>query len=125
MPITHTIDHKRGRLSAAATGSVTLADILQHLKEERLSVGLHLPETIDGRTGTVAFSPGDVRTIVEALRELATKHSLGPTAVIVATDYAYGMMRLVEMLVDDVCKVRPFRDPADAERWLQDPNDTP
>jgi hypothetical protein len=125
MPIVHTIEHERGRMSVVATGSVTLADILQHLKEERLAAGLGFAEIIDGRTGTVAFSPADLRSLVEVLRDLGTRQSLGPTAVIVATDYAYGMMRLLEMLVEDVCKVRPFRDPADAERWLQDPTDTP
>ena len=124
MPIVHTVDHAHGRLSATASGSVTLADILHHLNEERLAAGLGFAEIIDGRTGTVAFSPADLRSLVEVMRELATKHSLGPTAVIVSTDYAYGMMRLLEMLVDDVCKVRPFRDLADAERWLQDPMDT-
>lgn len=125
MPIVHTVDRENGRLSAVATGGVTLADILHHLNEERLAAGLGFAEIIDGTTGTVAFSPDDLRKLVEVMRDLGTRQSLGPTAVIVSTDYAYGMMRLLEMLVDDVCKVRPFRDLADAERWLQDPNDTP
>ena len=125
MPITHTIDPEQGRLSATASGCVTLADILHHLNEERLAAGLGFAEVIDGRTGTVAFSPDDVRKLVDVLRDLGTRQSLGPTAVVVSSDYAFGMMRLLEMLLDDVCRVRPFRDPADAERWLRDPTDTP
>jgi hypothetical protein len=123
MPITHTIDHERRTMSTIASGRVTLADILQHLTEERRAAGLSCAELIDGRTGSVAFSPADVRTVVDVLRDLGAKHSLGPTAVLVSTDYAFGMLRMLEMLVDDVCRIRPFRDPSDAERWLQNPTD--
>jgi hypothetical protein len=37
---------------------------------------------------------------------------------VVANDYAYGMLRMLEILLDDVCLVRPFRERDAAEQWL-------
>ena len=38
--------------------------------------------------------------------------------MLVSTDFQFGIMRMVEMLVEDVCLIKPFRTEADAERWL-------
>jgi len=123
MPFTHTIDHERRTMSATASGSVTLADIQEHLAEEQRDGGLPYSELIDARSAIVAFSPADARAVVRMLRELGASHSLGPTAVLVSTDYAYGMLRMLDMLVEDVCAIRPFRSLSDAERWLESPTD--
>ena len=66
----------------------------------------------------MVVSAADVRAIVDILRRLATGSRLGPTAVIVDTDLAYGMLRMLEALVGDVCAVQPFRGQRDAEEWL-------
>ncbi|HEY6147960.1 MAG TPA: hypothetical protein VIZ69_09690 [Thermoanaerobaculia bacterium] len=55
--------------------------------------------------------------------ELGRVHALGPTAVIVCNDVSYGILRMLETLVEDVCDVRPFRDRADGEAWLQSVRD--
>jgi hypothetical protein len=52
------------------------------------------------------------------LRWLGERTRLGPTAVVVDSDLAYGIVRMVEILVQDVCLVKPFRDKLDAELWL-------
>jgi hypothetical protein len=31
----------------------------------------------------------------------------------------YGVIRMLQMLVEDVCIVQPFRDIEEAERWLR------
>ncbi len=41
-----------------------------------------------------------------------------PTAIIVDSDDGYGMLRMLEILVEDVCAVRPFRSREEAEKWL-------
>ncbi|HZE18882.1 MAG TPA: hypothetical protein VE402_02060, partial [Candidatus Angelobacter sp.] len=56
--------------------------------------------------------------IVETLRRLGRKGALGPTAVLVSNDVTYGMLRMIETLVGDVAAVRPFRERAEAEKWL-------
>ena len=121
MPITHAVDRERGAITAVASGTIVLADVRQHLVDERRDAGLSYPELIDARGVTIVFSPADVRTVVELLRDLGAHQTLGPTAILVSTDYVYGMLRMLEVLVEDVCAVRPFRELSDAERWLQNP----
>jgi len=52
------------------------------------------------------------------VRWLAERTRLGPTAVIVDSDFAFGMTRMIEVLVEDVALVKPFRDKLEAELWL-------
>jgi hypothetical protein len=120
MPITFTVDHGRHRTRAVATGSVTFDEVREHLLEEREEHGLRYPEIIGATHSTVTFSGEEARAIVRMIRDLAAAGAFGPTAVIVSDDVSYGMMRMIEMLLGDVCAVRPFR-AAEASRiqdWL-------
>ncbi len=81
--------------------------------------GLPLHEFIDAARATADLSSNDVRAIVERLRQLGRLHALGPTTVVVGDDVSYGILRMLEVLVEDVCDVRPFRDRAEAEAWLE------
>jgi hypothetical protein len=44
--------------------------------------------------------------------------TLGPTAVLVSDDVAFGVIRMLEVLVEDICEVRSFRDEQEARAWL-------
>ena len=118
MPITYSIDRARQRLLAVATGAVSCAEILEHLEKERFDGGLPLPELGDATRATVALSPAEVRDVVSRLRELGYQNALGPCAVVVGDDLSYGVLRMLEVLVEDVCDVRPFRSGNEAEKWL-------
>jgi hypothetical protein len=118
VPITATFDHQHRRVIAVAEGRVTLDEIRSHLEEERQEPALGYSELIDARGVIPDFPPADVRILVAWLRWLGERTRLGPTAVVVDSDLAFGMVRMVEMLVDDVCQVRPFRNKLDAELWL-------
>ena len=113
-----TADHARRLLFVRATGPITLGDIRVHLEEERLVGGLPYRELIDARGYRPAFSSEDVRSIVALLRQLGRESRLGPTAIIVDSDDGFGMIRMLEILVEDVCAVRPFRNREEAEKWL-------
>ena len=118
MPITATYDHQSRLVIARAEGRVTLEEIREHLEEERQEPGLGYSELIDARGTTPDFSPADVRVLVAWLRWLGERTHLGPTAVLVDSELAFGMVRVVEILVEDVCLVKPFRERLDAELWL-------
>jgi hypothetical protein len=49
---------------------------------------------------------------------LASESRLGPTAVLVSSDEAFGIIHMLEMLVEDVCEVKSFRDEAAARAWF-------
>lgn len=110
--------HVRRIVHAKAEGAITLAEIRAHLEEESNAGGLPYRELIDACGYRPAFSSQEVRTLVAVLRGLGEGSRLGPTAVIVDSDVGFGMLRMLEMLVLDVCLVRPFRGRAEAERWL-------
>ncbi|HYS70220.1 MAG TPA: hypothetical protein VEM14_08270 [Gemmatimonadaceae bacterium] len=118
MPITATFDHQHRRVVAVAEGRITLDEIRSHLEEERQEPALGYAELIDARGVIPNFPPADVRVLVAWLRWLGERTRLGPTAVVVDSDLAFGIVRMVEMLVDDVCQVKPFRTKLDAELWL-------
>ena len=120
MGIIATVDHTRQRVVVRTEGTITLDDVLAHLEEERRDAGLSYSELIDGRGSTPALSSADVRAIVDALSRVARESRLGPTAILVDTDLAYGILRMLEILVEDVCAVRPFRHQEEAEKWLAD-----
>jgi hypothetical protein len=119
MSITFRVDHERREIYAVAEGRITLTDIRHHLEEERHAGALGYRELIDGSKAVVAFSAQDVRATMELLRELGRHGELGPTAVVVADELGFGMLRMLQMLVADVCVIRPFRSLPAAEAWLQ------
>jgi hypothetical protein len=118
MPISEAIDHVRRQVRSRATASVTLGDILAHLERERTASGLPYTELIDARGYHPDFSAAEVRSIVDRLRRLGKMSRLGATAVVVDSDVGFGMVRMLEIMVEDVCAIRPFRNQEEAELWL-------
>ena len=97
---------------------MSYADVEAHLLKERYLSGLAYKEFIDASGVDVLLTPAEIRQIVALLRRLGQESKLGPTAVLVSTDVAFGLMRMLEILVDDVAKVKPFRDEREARGWL-------
>jgi hypothetical protein len=118
MGLTYSIDHAQSEIFAIAEGRITFAEIRRHLEEERAAGGLAYPELIDARTAVPDLSSADIKRIVTLLENLGRCGQLGPTVVVVASDFAYGLMRMLEILVEGCCVVRPFRDYDAAARWL-------
>lgn len=118
MPFTTEIDHERREIRTRVRGSVTLEDIRSHLDQARSAGALAYPEIYDAREAEPHFSPADVRRAVDLLRELRKGSELGPGAIIVGSDLAYGMIRMLEILVEDFLHARPFRTEEEAHRWL-------
>ena len=105
-------------LTVIAEGAVDFEEIRAHLLDERADGALGYRELIDARRATPAVTPADVRRVVDLVRSEAHGVALGPTAVVVSNDVAYGMLRMLEILVEDVAAIRPFRDYREAVKWL-------
>ncbi len=119
MTITSSIDHDLRYMEAIASGLVACEEVRTHLLEERRERGLSYAELIDARSATPTWSSTQAREIVELLRTLGRESRLAPTAVVVSNDYSFGMMRMLEILLEDVCIVRPFLDYDAAKQWLR------
>lgn len=120
MTITHSVDHGRRELVATASGPVGYEEVRTHLLVERREGGLSYPELIDARSANPTWSTAEAREIVTLLKAFGRESTLGPTAVVVSSELAYGMLRMLEIMLEDVCIVRPFLDYATAEQWLRD-----
>lgn len=119
MTISANFDHSGRFVRTTARGEVTFPDVEHHLEEEAAANSLAYPELVDAREGAVHLSPGDIRQTVGLLRSLRERHPLGPTAIVVRTDFDYGMVRMLSILAEDVCQVEVFRDLPEAESWLR------
>ena len=121
MPITISdIDRDRHQIDAVAFGPIHYIDVEQHLVEERNVGGIAYKEFVDARDASLVFalSPAEIRQIVSLVRSLARQDKFGATAVLVSTDFAFGIMRAMEMLLEDVADVRPFLEERLARSWL-------
>jgi len=121
MPITIShIDHEGRRIDAVASGPIHYVDVERHLVEERIVGGFPYKEFIDARDASLLFalSPAEIRQIVSLVRNLAGQERFGSTAVLVSTDFAFGIMRAMEMLLEDAADVRPFQEERLARSWL-------
>jgi len=117
-PPAHPGGPERNKANRIAKGTITLAEVRAYLLRDIQDSEQPYRELIDARRAAVKLSSAEVQEIVELLRSLSRSYRLGRIAVVVSTDVAYGMMRMLQMLVGDVCVVQPFRDVAEAERWL-------
>jgi hypothetical protein len=120
MPVNYTMDHKRREMYTTADGPITMDDIRKHLSKEHRDKGLAYRELIDAPRATAAVSSSDIRATVEILRAYGREGILGPTAIVVGNDLAYGMLRMLAILLEGVCALQPFRTRQDAEEWLAD-----
>jgi hypothetical protein len=114
------IDDQLSELVCVAFGPIHYDEIEKHIVEERNIGGLAYREFIDARDAGLAFalSPAEIRQIVALVRSLSQQSKFGPTAVLVATDFAFGVMRAMEALLEDVAEIRPFRQENLARSWL-------
>ncbi|MBZ5644160.1 MAG: hypothetical protein LAO19_15465 [Acidobacteriia bacterium] len=119
MSIEYRLDQTHKEIQAVASGTVTIEDVRAHLLKEQASDLLGCREIIDAREAMVQLSPMDMREIVGLLGMLSRGNKLGATAVVVPNDVGYGMIRMLQMLVEDTCIVEPFRDLTAAQNWIR------
>jgi hypothetical protein len=118
MYLEQSIDHRARRIDSRVTGSVGVGDVRDHIERESKQGALSYPEFVDGSAANPEMSSDDIRSIVQLLAGYARRGPVGPTAVLVSSDFAYGTMRMIEAMAEPHCAIRPFRTRAEAEAWL-------
>jgi hypothetical protein len=113
------IDHEARRLTTTASGPLTLDDIVEHLRTEVQEGVLAYPERVDVREASIHLTGDQVRQVAAHLSDLAIYQPVGPTAIIVGADYAFGLVRMFSLLLDPHGRIGAFRDPRAADAWLE------
>jgi len=119
LPISFEVDRERRRIRTTAEGAVTVADVAAHL-ENLVERGIEAySELIDA---TQASRPGwysaDVRRAADLISTLGGSPRLGSRAVVVTRAAAFGMVRMLSVLIGSRLRLEVFRDVASAEKWL-------
>jgi hypothetical protein len=119
MPITFEIDPARGRLRTVVDGSVGVAEVAEHVQALVGGQVAGLPDLIDARP---ARGPGwyaaDVRKAATLIEALGEARSFGPRAIVVSSAAAFGMVRMLSVLLGSRLRLEAFRDVESAEQWL-------
>lgn len=118
MPIIVSVDHERKEVHAVGIGPISYEDLKVHLAQERHFDGLAYPELFDARGAGISWTPLEIREIVALVRRLGQESKLGPTAVLVSSNVAFGIMLMLEALLEDVCEVKPFWNEHEGKAWL-------
>jgi hypothetical protein len=118
--ITFQFDRNAGILRTKAEGAVNYEAIYTHLIQERNAAGLSWPEIVDARAAALDVTDGEVRALIWLLHSLGEVNDFGPTAVVVSTEVAWGVVRMMGAIGGELTPVAPFWRTEDAEAWFND-----
>jgi len=124
MPITYALDPDVGLLRTVSTGDVGLAEVAAFVEQVQAESWFPVPTWVDVRGASTDIPTGEVRAIAALLRDVSPRLARVPIAVVVGSRVAFGLVRMVGLLVDDVLTIRPFHDDEAATAWLLRPQDS-
>jgi RecJ-like exonuclease len=122
MPITYQRDDARRRIDVTLAGTVTVEDLLGIVDRQAAEQTWHYGLCYDARriTKEAASTVEEVRRVLRHVVETGARYGArGPVAIITDNPADYAMVRLYSSLgAEQRLSVEVFRDPGDAERWL-------
>jgi len=118
MPITFTVDHARRLVIVIATGTVTRDTVVSYFDTQRRLEGLTYPRLVECRELDVRLTNDDWREVTAWLRTMVQGRTIGPAAVVVDSEQGRQLVRMIALLVSDICVIEPFADRVSAEEWL-------
>lgn len=118
MPIAYSYDAVRGLIQTVATGHVSPVEAAAHFRDVGNEPWFPAPSLADVRAASTDMSGEEVRQIANHFRQFKPPLRDTPIAVVVSSELAYGLVRMMGLLLDDVAVIHPFRDIAAAMEWL-------
>jgi hypothetical protein len=119
MPIRGALDPSALVFRTTLTGTVTIADLSQHISTVRRIRAYQYPGLVDARSvHRLTFNGRDLMRFAHQLRDELGTTSPAPRAVVVDGLVHFGMARLFASLVAGWIRVGVFDDLEAAEAWL-------
>ena len=121
MTLTHRIDAESGIVYVDVVGSFTMKEIKALIdtvvNDPDFRRGYHILS--DHRRIGDPATPGQVRGTLEHVAALIDALGESKWAIVASKEASYGMMRMMEMLAEDLpIQISVFRDPEEARDWL-------
>jgi len=122
VPMSYRIDLEAGLILLKGTGLLTDDEMVQCIAELRrdpeLEPGMHTLS--DMREIEVGFTAEGVSRMLDTMKISSERRSAARAAIVVSSDVAFGMARMVEGRADGQLEphFRVFRDIAEAREWL-------
>lgn len=120
MPISYNIDHEKRRIYSRATGVITYDDLLAHMRADVGDDVSSYSELLDCTAATSSLTANEIRKLADERKAIALRHPPGPVALVATSDVFFGMLRIFDMLTDEVRPIRVFRTLSQAEIWLDE-----
>ena len=123
MPMTYTIDKETGVVRIVGTGLLTDEEMVQCVSSLRADPRLEpeMNSLSDMRDIEVGFSRNGIDRMIEVMKASSERRAAAKAAIVVSSDVAFGMGRMLEIVSDG--KVEPrfrvFRDMDSALSWLE------
>lgn len=118
MPIAYAYDAEQGLIKTVVTGRITPADVADYFAKLRAERWFPVPSLTDVREASPNVSGEEIREMAKQFRQFETTLQAAPIAVVVSSELAYGLVRMIGLLLDDVAVIHPFGDVESAMNWL-------
>jgi len=120
VPITFELDRERRQLRTTIRGPIAFADVQAHIDAIVAADALGYADLVDASAaGGPGLFSGDIRRIAQLMGSLRRESTIGPRAIVVTSNAAYGMVRMLAVLASAWVTVEAFRDRDAAEAWLR------
>ena len=120
MAITYSYDAGRKLLETHVSGDVRLSEVDEYFQRVSGEPWFPAASLTDVREAHASMPSTDVRAIAALLRRLGPVLRGIPLAVLVGSEVAFGLVRMLGLLLDDDVNVRPFRSAQSALAWLRE-----
>lgn len=118
MPIDYSYDSQKRLLTTIVSGDVGFAETAAHFHQVSHEPWFPAPSLTDVRGASAAIPSSEVRAMVELFRDLGPRIRGIPIAVLVDSDVSYGLVRMLQLMLEESVTLRPFRDREKALHWI-------
>jgi hypothetical protein len=118
MAIVASFDVATQTLQARASGTVSFAELLEHVRAERLKIP-GVRTLFDATGATTTLTSDEVKQLAHNTSVMFEPGKLGPTAFVATDSTLFGMARMYEAFTSELMRpFQVFRDVSAALTWL-------
>jgi hypothetical protein len=120
MPISYQIDHEQRRIYTHCEGVVTYEEFRAHMNAEEGSAAASYGEIFDCTDATTNITPDQIRRLAAERQTVAERRKPAPVAMVATNDHFFGMLRMFDILTEQIRPMQVFRRIEAAEQWLDE-----